>query len=546
MLPLPKYERRQLATLFRIALWFLAANALAGCGADAEELPCDIDWRCIRYGISADIPILDPHSADAEEAGMIFRQIYDSLVYRDPETHEFAPGLATDWLVSPDGLNYTFNLRQDVMFHDGSRFDSAAVVRNIERIYDPEMPQSLARNLLGPLTQYEILGEFSIRLTLASAYAAFLDSLAQPFLGIASPVALDTYNSLRHQFHLAGTGPFQLTEYLPGERAHLRRYPEYSVNPTIYSPLNGAEIDRIEFLLTGDDDIDALTNLEQRLDIIDNVSPSVAQNLAGNSRVQILPTEIPGSSVQFLFNTAREHVNKREVRLALLLATNRVAIIDQVYFNFSPVAWAPLSASTGYSHTGYVNRNSFDMRSAQELLAAAGYADSNGDGVLDLNGSSLSLSIVVPPWGRLPEVASLLQQQWRSIGIDLSIESLAGITQLESAILSGQYDLAPTESNGIDPQVLNRIFLESTIYGSSRAPEPQLNDLLLSTMQIMDPELRRSQAYEIQALIMDEVLVLPVRENVRLTAARADLRDLRFDAYGFYPLLYNVRIAENQ
>ncbi len=534
-----------MTTLHRFALRLLVAFALVGCGASSEELPCELDPRCIRYGISADIPILDPHSADAAEAGMIFRQIYDSLVYRDPATHGFVPGLATDWQVSPDGLHYTFELRQDVSFHDGSRFDASAVVRNVERIYDPEMPQSVARELLGPLTQYEILGEFSIRLTLASTYSAFLDALAQPFLGMASPKALDTYNSLRHQFHLAGTGPFQLAEYLPGERILLRRYIEYSVNPTFFSPLDGEEIDRIEFLITRDDDVDTLTNLEERLNIIDNVSPSVAQNLAGNSRVQILPTEIPGSSVQFLFNTAREHVSRREVRLALLLATNRVAIIDQVYFNFASVAWAPLSASTGYSHTGYVNRYGFDLEAAQELLAAAGYADNDGDGILDLDGKPLSLSIIVPPWGRIPELVSLLQQQWRTIGIDLHLNPLAGNTALASAIESGQYDLAPVESNGIDPQLLNRIFLESTVFGAYRAPVSGLNDLLLSAIQTMNPELRRTQVYEIQTLIMDEVLILPVRENVRLTAARADLLDLRFDAFGFYPLLYNVRIADN-
>ncbi|MCY3781766.1 MAG: ABC transporter substrate-binding protein [Chloroflexi bacterium] len=508
------------------------------------DLPCAADDRCIRYGISADIPILDPHITESKEAGIVLRQVFDSLVYRDPDTHEIVPGLAAEWQASADGLQYTFNLRTDIRFHDGSAFDAAAVAANIERIYEPELSTSFARELMGPLKQYEILGDYAIRLTLASPFPAFLDSLAQPFLGMSSPDALLNYSDLRHQFHLAGTGPFRLTEYLPGERVILRRFEEYRVDPPIYSQPVGEAIDRVEFVITRGDDPDALTDLDRSLDVIDNVSPAEAQNLASNSRVQVLPTEIPGASFQFLFNTRRDHVSRREVRLALLLATNRAAIVDQVYFNFSPVAWAPLSESTGFSHTGYINRYGLDLDAAQDLLAAAGYSDSDGDGILEHEETPLSLTIVVPPWDGMPAVAAMLQRQWRAIGIDLRIEPVPGATRLRSFIQSGQYDLVPVESYGIDPQLLNNVFLESGYYASARAPEPQLNAILLDLMQQLDPVLRRSQAYAIQALIMDEVLILPVREIVRLTAAQADLVNLRFDAYGFYPLLHNLSIAE--
>lgn len=526
----------------RFSICLLAALVLYGCGEGGVDLSCESDSRCLRYGISADIPVLDPHIAETKEAGIVFRQIFDSLVVRDPQTQKFIPGLASGWEISPDGLTYTFALKPGLSFHDGNPFNAAAVAANIDRIYDANMPMSYARELLGPLTQYEVLGNSSIRFTLASPFPSLLDSLAQPFLGIASPSALGEYNSLRHQFHLAGTGPFRLTEYLPGERIVLRRFDDYRVESPIYDERRRSEINRIEFLIAPSGELDALSVLDQMYDVIDNVSPAEAQNLAGNSRVQLWPTEIPGTTVQFLFNTLREHVSQREVRLALLLATNRVAIVDQVYFNFSPVAWAPLSESTGYSHTGYVNTYTYNLDLARELLSAAGYIDGDGDGILDRDDTPLSLSIVVPPWGGMPAVASMLQGQWRAIGVDLRIEPAPGATLLDRLIESGFYDLLPVEAYGVDPQVMNRVFLDNGEYASSRAPQPQLNDLLLGTMQLMDPETRRSQVYAIQALIMDEVLILPIRETVRLTAGRADLSNLRFDAYGFYPLLRNARL----
>ena len=531
--------------LYRMTASLLVVLALAGCGAGPADPPCDADRRCLRYGVSADIAILDPHLAESWEAGIVLRQIFDTLVYRATDSHEFVPGLASDWQASPDGLQYTFTLRSDLNFHDGNPFNAAAVAANIERIFDPALPQSFARELLGPLTQYEILGDYSLRLTLASPFPALLDGLAQPFLGIASPVALESFNALRHQFHLAGTGPFQLAEYLPGERVVLRRYDEYRVNPAIFAERDGAEIDRIEFHIMRGQSSDALHELGQSLDVVDNLRPSDAQNLASNSRVQLLPTQIPGTTVQFLFNTRKEHVGRREVRLALLLATNRVAIVDQVYLNFSPVAWAPLAESTGYSHTGYVNRYEFDLDAAQALLRSAGYADGDGDGILEYEDAPLRLSIVVPPWGGLPAVAAMLQRQWRAIGIDLRIEPVPGAARLASLIESGQHDLLPVEVYGIDPLSLNSVFLDSGRYALSRAHEAQLNDLLVSAMQQADQELRRSQVYTIQSLIMDEVLILPIREAVRLTAARADLAGLRFDAYGFYPLLHKSRFLDN-
>ncbi len=525
-------------------MWLAVGLVLAGCVSGPVELTCEQDRRCLRYGLSADIPILDPHSADSPEAGMILRQIYDTLVYRDAESREFVAGLATDWEVSSDGLEYTFNLRRDVTFHDGSRFDAAAVAGNIDRIFDPDMPPSLAREHLGPLTQYEIADDHTIRLTLASPYAALLEGLSQPFLGMASVDAISTFDSLRYQFHQAGTGPFLQDEYLPGERIVLRRFPEYRVNPAIYSPLAGGEIDRVVFLLNRNEDINVSEAMNVSLDVIDELSPIDAQNLVGNSRVQLLPVEIPGLTVHFLFNTARAHVDSRNVRLALLLATNRIDIIDRVYFNFSAVAWTPLSTSTAYSHTGYVNTYELDPGQSQALLVEAGYEDSNSDGILDRNGRPLSLRIIVPPWGGLPEVASLLQQQWRVIGVDLQIEPVPGKTRLASLIDTGQYDLLPVERYGIDPQILNHAFLENTDFGASHDPYPRLNNLLLITMQTLDPQVRRSLVYDIQALIMDEALILPIRQTVRLTAARADLRDLRFDAYGFYPLLFNASLAD--
>lgn len=527
----------------RLLLWALGILVLFGCGAAQRALPCADDPRCLGYAIAADIPVLDPHRSQLPEAGIIFRQIYDTLIYRDVERDQFLPGLAREWQVSADGLEYTFHLRQDVVFHDGSAFNADAVGRNIERVFQPDSRASLARELLGALKLYEILDAYTIRLRLFEPRAALLDGLAQPYLGMASPRALERYDGLRYQYHQTGTGPFALDDYLPGERVLLRRHPGYNVNPAIYQPLTGEEIERVEFLIRPDTEAFSLPMAGDAYDVIDDAPPLMAQSLAGSSRVILIPTEIPGQTVQFVFNTKGPHLKEREVRLALLLATNRVGIADQVFFNTSPVAWAPLSQSTGFAHTGFVNVYEFDLAQAQALLAAAGYEDSDDDGILERAGDQLSLSMLVPPWGQLPNVASLLQREWRQIGIDLRLAPAPGNSELEALIQSGEFDLLPVRNFGVDPGILERVFLEGSPYSASRARIPALNELLIRAAQEQDPARRRSLYYEIQSLLMNEALLLPIREYARLRAVGRRVTGLRFDAYGFYPLLANVTLA---
>ena len=525
-----------------ISIWMMALLVLAGCAGEQEPAACEMDPHCLTYGIAADIPILDPHAADSAEAGMLFRQIYDTLVYRDPDTRDFVPGLASSWERSEDGVIYTFHLRQDIVFHDGTRFSSAAVARNIDRIYDPEMNSLHARSLLGPLSRYKILDEFTIQIHLLGPYAPFLDGLAQPFLGIASPQALDAYNSLRYQFHQVGTGPFILDYYLPGERIALRRNSRYAGNPGIDEPLDGAEISRVEIVILPDESAALQLILSGRLDVIDSLLPADARNLVGNSEVQLLPTNIPGQTVQFLLNTSGEHLGSRSVRLALLYATNRIAIRDSVFFNYSPIAWSPLSRSTGLAHTGYVNQFAYNIGLAQELLESAGYEDSNGDGILDRDGVPLELRMIVPPWGQLPEVAAVIKEQWKSVGIELAIEPVPGTSRLLRQVQSGQFDLFPVERSGLEPSILGTVFLDHSQYRFPQTQNEPLTSLLRQAAAEQDRLTRREQYFQVQSILMNEALILPIRENVKIRGLRSNIHNLEFDAYGLYPLLHKVRV----
>jgi len=516
---------------------------LVGCGGNTTLTDtCEEDSRCLIYGITSDILILDPHVSNSVEAGVIFRQLYDTLVYRDPVTGDFLPGLAQSWEKSDDGLVYTFHLRQDVTFHDQTPFTSESVARNIDRIFDAEINSQKARLLLGSFSRYEIIDDYTIVFYLFEPYVPFLDGLAQPFIVFASPESISNYTNLRYQFHQIGTGPFQLDNYLPGDRIELSRNPRYIWGPSIYNSLTGAEIDRIVFKIIADPVLRGEALTSGQVDVIGEMLTSDASILANNSSVQLLPIDIPGQTVQLQFNTLQSPTNQLAVRQALLYGTNRIAIIDAVFLNYSPMAWSPLSQSTSFSHTGYINEYLYDVVLAQDLLNSIGYSDSDGDGFMDLEGKKLELKIIVPPWGQLPEVASLLRSQWSAIGIDLIIDPVPGFNSLVNRIASGDYNLASFDMFGYDPSILNSAFMSNSLNNVIGYENEELDSLLIQATQEQDSLARRSQYFEAQEIIMQEALILPIREYVNINGLRSNIINLRFDIYGWYPLLYNVII----
>ena len=516
---------------------------LVGCrSGTSNAIPCEEDSRCLIYGITSDILILDPHISNSIEAGIIFRQLYDTLIYRDPATGEFLPGLAQSWEQSDDGLIYTFYLRQDVIFHDETPFTSESVAKNIDRIFNADINSQKARLLLGSFSRYEIVDDYTIKFHLFEPYIPFLDGLAQPFIVFASPESLTSYTNLRYQFHQIGTGPFQLDNYLPGDRIEISRNPRYAWGPSFYGVLDGTEINRVVFKIISDSTTRGSTLINRQVDVIGEMLTSDANILANNSSVQLLPIDIPGQTVQFQFNTKQLYTDQMIIRQALVYATNRIAIIDAVFLNYSPVGWSPLSQSTQFAHTGYINQYGYDTLHALELLQSVGYQDTDGDGFLDLNGERLELTIVVPPWGQLPEVASLLRSQWRAIGIDLIIDPVPGFNSLVARLASGDYNLASLDAFGYDPSILNSSFMSNASANVARFESEELDSLLVQATQERDSLARRNQYIEIQSIIMQNALILPIRDYVNINGIRSNILKLRFDAYGWYPILYNVSI----
>ena len=147
-------------------------------------------------------------------------------------------------------MAYTFELRQDVKFQDGTPFNAAAVVRNLERVADPATHSQKAVFLLGPFDHAEATSVYTVELVLKEPYAPLLDGLSQVYLGMASPAALDKWGD-QYQLHQVGTGPFRIRPPIRnGQSLVLERNPDYNWAPEIRGHQGPAYLEqhRVPFL----------------------------------------------------------------------------------------------------------------------------------------------------------------------------------------------------------------------------------------------------------------------------------------------------------
>ena len=513
-----------LARNLRLSL--LLPSLLAACAAPAETE--------LRYGLTLSPTGIDPHINASVELGIPLSSVYDTLVFQDPETGEFVPGLASDWEISPDGLTYTFHLREDVLFHDEQRFDAQAVKANIEYVLDPDHRSQKAASMLGPLKEVEVLEPYSVAFHLERPFAPLLDSLSQVYLGMASPAALETWGPGDYQFHQVGTGPYRFVEYLQDDHLILQRNPDYSWGPAIYRS-NQAEVEKITFRFFEDPATRALALESGQVDIIGELPPLEAERLGALEDFEIRPISIPGQPLQFIFNTQLPPTDDPLLRQALVLAVDRAKIVETVFGGYSPVASGPLAASTfGYS-SGAVFPG-YDPQAARSLLEQAGWGAGAGS-------KALELKLVVPDWGSNPEVGQLVAAAWEALGARVTLEVVAGFGPLSEARAKGNYHAIGMNSFGTDPDLLRPFFASDGFFNWSGYRDPALDELLSQAAAAFDSDQQRSDRYaELAEQVREQWLILPIRDYVNLVGVNRRVEGLRFSPQGWFPYLIDLRL----
>jgi len=271
--------------------------------------------------------------------------------------------------------------------------------------------------------------------------------------------------------------------------------------------------------------------------------PTDAELLAGNVEVDVHQVPVPGTPQQFFFNTRHAPLDSMTVRQALLYGTNRTEIVDAVYQGRSPIAHGPLTSTVMYYDPAVEQMYPFDLDQARALLASQGLADTDNDGILEWEGEPLELTVVFGPWNQMPDVAQLIQSQWRELGIDVELIQVPDFPSLRQRVRDDDYDVISFYDFGVDPSILNRFYLSGAVNNWSGFSDPQLDQTLYEAMRQTNSDARRTLYSAAQIRIMEQALVLPIREYVNLVGVSSDLDGVVFSAQGWWPLLRNFQLT---
>ena len=386
----------------------------------------------------------------------------------------------------------------------------------------------------------EVIDDFRIRIVLREPWSPLLDALTRPGFAIASPAALNAWSATRYQFHQVGSGPFLFEDYVPGERIVLRRNPDYAWGPEFYVHPGENAIEVIEFRFFLDNAARAQTLQSGEVQLMSGLQPRELRALENVNGLQPILIEVPGQPLQFLMNTRRFPTNVRGLRQALIFSTNRNAIANETGQRIAPVAWGPLAESTLFAYSALRRLYAQDRAQAEALLADAGYQDEDGDGWLEHGDVPLQLDLLVPPRNSLPQVAELLSEQWRLLGIRSKLIPVPTDAAMQQAIREGEYNLVAVSTQGLDPAWLVDYFSTDGPFNWSRFSDDELDGVLNDALVSTEEQIRFSLYARAQQIIMDHALILPLREQVNIVAVDNRLEGLAWDASGQVPLLHNL------
>jgi len=504
---------------------------LSGCASPSGE--------AMVYGLTLQPSGIDPHIHLSSELGIPLTSVYDTLIYQDPQTGAFVPGLAERWDVSEDGLTYTFYLRQDVTFHDGTSFDAEAVRFNLSRITSPDLASQKARFMLGPFERADLIDPYTIRLVLSEPFAPLLDALSQVYLGMASPEALERWGE-EYQLHQVGTGPFIFAEYVPGDHLLLRRNPDYAWGPPLYEH-ETAQVEEITFRFFTDPSTRSPTLETGSADVMGEIPPQDAVRLEDSPDFRVEAVAIPGVSLMLFMNTQRPPLDDVAVRQALLYGTDRETVVSAVFRDTSPVAYGPLSAVTFGYEPAVRGMYAYDPARAAMLLEEAGWVDTDGDGMRDRQGEPLVLDLYLMGWGYMPEVGQLVAAQWADLGIGVNSEVVSYPEALELAG-EGRHHLIPFTLSASDPDILRKFFHSQAGFNWSLVSDPEMDDWLEEAARVFDREQRTALYSQVQLRVMDRAWVIPIRDYVNLNGVSQRVDGLHYDAQGWFPWLIDVTL----
>jgi len=447
---------------------------------------------------------VDPHSTYSTNGSAICYGVYDMLIkYKGESTSEYEPMLAESWEASPDNTVFTFKIKPNVQFHDGTTCDAAAVKASFTRFFELGLgpADNVLKRFIDSPDAIEAVDATTVRFSTPQEEPLFLAAMASnygPY--VVSPVAVEQNKTdddpWAHNWFLAnavGTGPYRVVENSPSERVVLERFENY------HGGWEGEHFNQVVFRIVEENAVrrQLLENGEGDALTYD-LTPEDMEALKAAPNLQVLT--YPSTRVNWAtMNAVR--LKTADVRRGFSFAFPYDDVMNGVYRGLVTRSGPIPSTVTGYDPNVFLYRTDLDQ--AKQLILSGGFAEGDSFDFIVTAGDEIGKS-----------VAQLFQANLQQIGFELEISEL-DTTTIENIVYGDQ----PVEEKPVfvdwawwpdfnDPwNQLKANFVESAIGGGGSNPGGYVNDRfeqLMNEAENADPTRLAELMKEAQNILTEQ------------------------------------------
>jgi peptide/nickel transport system substrate-binding protein len=417
-------------------------------------------------------PLMSVDSASSAATGDVF----EGLVRLNQRTTLPEPVLASSWDHDEAGTTWTFHLRPDVRWHDGTPFTAADVAFTFDAIYDPKVPNSVKHVLTvgGKRIDVDVVDAHTIRLHLAEPFAPLLNSVGFAILpkhllakALADGSFAQSWGIDTPPEKVVGTGPYRLTRYVPAQLLQYQRWDGWWRRDD-----NGGQLPRIAeeaILIVPDQNTMYLKFLDNQLHYY-APRPEEIDDLRGRAARLDVTLERIGLDTGMLFvsfnrNPAHYvHDGRRDPRLdwftdprflrAIAHSVDAQSMVANTYFGHGERAVSAISPENKVFYNPNLEPYAYDLEQARALLTDGGYVDRDGDGVReDARGNALQFDLATNAGNQVRErLCSILKEDWTKLGIRVNYRPLEFTTLVEKLSSNFEWDaMVMGFTGGVEP-----------------------------------------------------------------------------------------------
>ena len=492
----------------RSLLAIVACLAVAIVAADAGTAAAQKRGGTLKVAYGNEIAGLDFHVTPGYEMVWVATNVGCGLISMTPDG-KFVPDVAESWTISPDGLLYTFKLRKNVLFHDGTKVDAAAVKFTIDRIMDPATRSSF-RSFLESAHSVEVLDPLTVQIRLKQPYAFMMHMLSAYRMGLvlASPAATHKYSPEDRRAGkpeaVVSCGPFKLVEWVKGAHLVMDRFDKY-YDPGV--PL----LDRVIIRVIKDPVTQMAAFKAGEIDFVVDFSPEHVETLrAQNPRavimtgkettpmVAMMKVTVPRDAKPMSKDRAPHPIfGDLRVRKAIgCYGIDRKEIV-KIAFKGQATPWIGIIPPGTPDTVDVTSMCPYDPAKAKALLAEAGHGPQKPLTFELMTNTDKSVFNVI---------ATVIKEQMARLGVTVNIRVVDKVSWMNVATQDGPFDMYVEDLASLFTLDQNTLLSHSTAaWNTTRHTDTKVDDYYVRYARELDPAKRKAIAKEFQEFMTDKL-----------------------------------------